>query len=282
MSKNAGYFMQVMGPPDVCVRHGKDHMAVMLNQRSGIFVVGGVPQNEGEPSYVCVACLHEQIPADPAARNRARALLWKVAERHGLLHHHSSCCVVGEDGKVEITAESCICADLEREVQAELEGGGAKEEACFGPPQTTEKSMGCPDFRPKQAQREVDVAHARALSTEVEDRLAQVRAQLEQGYKATEAAADLLDLLEEALRADPGETKRAVEKPWDPPVVGNVDTVALKAEKTLVGCPACEDYAFEVYLSTAPGSYVAIRCPKCWAKGWARRGESGMLEVVGE
>ena len=97
-------YLSVVGPVDICARHGKESMAVMLHQRSGVFVVGGVPQNEGEPSYVCVAC---------------------------------------------------------------IQAG----------------------------------AHARALPTEVEDRLRQVRAALGTVEIGQRNAADLLDLLEEALRA---------------------------------------------------------------------------------
>jgi hypothetical protein len=81
MSKNAGYFMQVVGPPDVCARHGKDHMAVMLNQKGGGLWAGGGKGSEGacvieptEPVYVCVACIeagaHARAPMPTEVEDR--------------------------------------------------------------------------------------------------------------------------------------------------------------------------------------------------------------------
>jgi hypothetical protein len=131
---NVVNYVRTGGLADECARHGREHMAVMLHQKAGGVWVqddnGRRVIKEGtEPVHVCVACLREQIPADPAARNRARALLWEVVGRYGLLHHHSSCCTV-EDGRVVVRAASCVCGELERRVRQELEAPVGEAHAC--------------------------------------------------------------------------------------------------------------------------------------------------------
>lgn len=54
-------YHQVLTPPDECAKHGKEHMLVALHKRSNVLYVNGEKRSEGEPYYVCEACLLADI-----------------------------------------------------------------------------------------------------------------------------------------------------------------------------------------------------------------------------
>lgn len=199
MSKNAGSFMQVVTPPDVCARHGKNHMAVMLNRKSGGFWAGGVCVKEAtEPVYVCTAC---------------------------------------------------------------LEAG----------------------------------AHAWArLPTEVEDRLAQIRAQVQKGLEASMNASDLLCLLDEALRVRASGVALNGQEVHDVSVAsksvaerhrenmealqGGLLAAVGKVTRVHVICPACKDGQFDVNVDRTAGKKTEAACPLCLTKCWLYV-ENGCVQI---
>ncbi len=76
-------FVQVITPPDVCAKHGRADMAVMLEQRSNVFWVDGVRVNEGDPLYVCLSCVREGLNEErDAAREIALDLFTQACQIH--------------------------------------------------------------------------------------------------------------------------------------------------------------------------------------------------------
>jgi hypothetical protein len=116
-------------------------------------------------------------------------------------------------------------------------------------------------------------AHARApIPTEVEDRLRQVKAALGTIEIGQRNAADLLNLLEEALRAravalngqeihDVSVALDSAEKTWKPPMVREVSTVGHMTRVNLI-CPRC-DAQFGKDVDRRPGKVTEAYCPLC-------------------
>ena len=61
MTESSSNFLQVLTPPDEFAKHGKHFMCVATNIRANRLYVDGEPINEGEPLYICEACLLEKF-----------------------------------------------------------------------------------------------------------------------------------------------------------------------------------------------------------------------------
>lgn len=54
-------FFHVLTPPGECAKHGTEHMLIALHKRANVIYVNGEKRSDGEPYYVCEACLLAEV-----------------------------------------------------------------------------------------------------------------------------------------------------------------------------------------------------------------------------